>query len=463
MTSLQFAVAQEPAQSSTSSPRGDRGRAAEVRTASGERVTLAVVAEDGSSGAVADWVIGQVFSAVKGSRRGKHVGEVLRHTLDASVKTLQSESPGNAPLSCTAAAVWRGSLYVSHTGRSAGFLVQGQEVRPLTGLGGPRHGDPHTPWVESTAMAGRPLGRGDRVILVSDGLLKSSPEDGRPFLDPKAMPEYVSGVPPLQAARHLVSIALGRDAPDDLSVVVVAAAGAARVKRERRGLRRWALALAAVAVLALVLVAAAGAWFLWDLLAGTASPVSDYGYAVLIEGELQAEGQTEAVQRLEPLPAQLTLTAQQDSSLRFQSTFAGGSDITAAAMYLRSGTRVRLAALDRRSPDSQSAEFPTQVDLLLGEILLLRETGARDLRVGALGGYAGLVGPGKAALGVGLDVGGVEIVCLIGTCMFQPASGELALLFAGQRLRPDEGSPQIYDSGVHQEWNRLCGGCLSSP
>jgi hypothetical protein len=459
VTSLQFAVAQEPAQGSTSSPRGDRGRAAEVRTASGERVTLAVVAEDGSSGAAADWVLGQVFSSVKGTRRGKHVGEVLRHTLDAAVKTLQAESPGIRPLSCTAAAVWRGSLYVSHTGRSAGFLVQGQEVKPLTGLGGPRHGDPRTPWVESTAMAGRPLGRGDRVVLISDGLLKTSPEDGRPFLDPKAMPEYVSGVSPLQAARHLVSIALGRDAPDDLSVVVVAAAGAARVKRERRGLRRWALALAAIVLLAVI----AAAWGLRDLLPGTTSAISDYGYAVLIEGELQAEGQTEDVQRLEPLPAQLTLTAQQDSSLRFQSTFAGGSDITAAAMYLRSGTRVQLAALDRRSADSQSAEFPTQVDLLLGEILLLRETGARDLRVGALGGYAGLVGPGKAALGVGLDVGGVEIVCLVGTCMFQPASGELALLFAGQRLRPDEGSPQIYDSGVHQEWNRLCGGCLSTP
>ena len=459
MTSLQFAVAQEPAQASPSASRGDRARAAEVRTAAGERVTLAVVAEDGSSGAAADWVVGQVFSSVKGARRGLHVGEVLRHTLDAAVKTLQSESPGNRPLSCTAAAIWRGSLYLSHTGGSAGFLIHGQEVKPLTGLGGPRHGDPRTPWVESTAMAGRPLGRGDRVVLVSDGLLQTSPEDGRPFLDPKAMPEYVSGVPPLQAARHLVSIALGRDAPDELSVVVVAAAGAVRVRRERRDLRR--VALAAVAVL--VLAAAAGAWFLWDLLGGTASPISDYGYAVLIEGQLQAEGQTEAVQRLEALPAQLTLTAQQDSSLRFQSTFAGGSDVTAAAMYLRNGARVQLAALDRRSTGSQSAAFPTQVDLLLGEILMVRETGARDLRVGALGGYAGLVGPGKAALGVGLDVGGVEIVCLIGTCMFQPASGELVLLFAGQRLRPGEGNAQIYDSGLHQEWNRLCGGCLSAP
>ena len=459
MTSLQFAVAQEPAQASPSASRGDRARAAEVRTASGDRVMLSVVAEDGSSGAAADWVIGQVFSSVKGTRRGKHVGEVLRHTLDAAVKTLQSESPGNWPLSCTAAAVWRGSLYLSHTGGSGGFLVHGQEVKPLTGLGGPRHGDPHTPWVESTAMAGRPLGRGDRVILVSDGLLKNSPEDGRPFLDPKAMPEYVSGVPPLQAARHLVSIALGRDAPDDLSVVVVAAAGAVRVRRERKGLRR--LALAAVALL--VLVVAAGAWAFWQLLPGTTSPISDYGYAVLIEGELETEGQTEGVQRLEPLPAQLTLTAQQDSSLRFQSTFAGGSDITAAAMYLRGGARVQLAALDRRRAESQTAEFPTQVDLLLGEVLLLRETGERDLRIGALGGYAGLVGPGKAALGVGLDVGGVEIVCLLGTCMFQPASGELALLFAGQRLRPDEGTPQLFDSGVHQEWNRLCGGCLSTP
>jgi hypothetical protein len=96
-------------------------------------------------------------------------------------------------------------------------------------------------------------------------------------------------------------------------------------------------------------------------------------------------------------------------------------------------------------------------------MLMLRETGERDLRIGALGGYAGLVGPGKAALGVRLDVGGVEIVCLVGTCMFQPASGELALLFAGQRWRPEDSSPQLFDSGVHQEWNRLCGDCLSTP
>ena len=459
MTSLQFAVAQEPAQASPSASRGDRARAAEVRTASGERVTLAVVAEDGSSGAAADWVIGQVFSSVKGARRGRHVGEVLRHTLDASVKTIQSESPGHQPISCTAAAVWRGSLYLSHSGGSAGFLVHGQEVTPLTGLGGPRYGDSRTAWVESTAMAGRPLGRGDRVILLSDGLLQASPEDGRPFLDPKAMPEYVSGVPPLQAARHLVSIALGRDAPDDLSVVVVAAPGVVRVKPERRDLRRVALAVVSV----LVLFAAAGAWFLWDQLAGTASSISDYGYAVLIEGELQAEDQTERVQRLEPLPAQITLTAQQDSSLRFQSTFTGGSDITATATFLASGARIHLASLDQRSAESETAEFPTQVDLLLGEMLMLRETGERDLRVGLLGGYAGLVGPGKAALGVGLDEGGAEILCLLGTCVFRPASGEPALLFAGQRLRPGEGAPQLFDSAVHQEWNRLCGGCLSTP
>jgi hypothetical protein len=451
-----FAVAQEAAQGSSPAARRDRARADEVRTAAGERVTLAVVAEDGTSGATADWVIGQLFSVVKGARR-RHLGELLRQGLDEAVKALQADTPGQVRLSATVAAIWRGSLYVSHVGGSAAFLVQGGEVRPLTGLGGPRYGDPATPKIESTAMAGRPLIRGDRIILISDGLLRSSPEDGRPFLDPKTMPEYVAGVPPLEAARHLISIALGRDATDDLSVVVVAVPGVARrAKEARKSLRNLALAIIGLLVLA------AAALGLRVLLPGGSSALTDYGYAVLIEGEVQAEGQSGSVPRLEPIPAPVSLSAIRDSSLRFQSTFAGGSDITAAALFLRSGAQVELAVLDQRSPDSSTAVGPTQVNLLLGEALLLRESGERDLRIGTLGGYAGLLGPGRGALALSLDAAGAEIFCLTGTCAFQPPSGDPSVLFAGQRLRPG-GAPQLFDATVYDGWSRLCGGCLATP
>jgi hypothetical protein len=462
VTSLQFAVAQEASQGSPAGPRPDRARVDEVHTASGERVTLAVLAEDGSSGAAADWVIGQVFSAVKGARR-RHLGEVLRGTLQTSLQALRADVPGGDGLSATAAVIWRGSLYVSHVGHSAAFVIQAGEVRPLTGLGGPRHADPRLPWVESTAMAGRPLGRGDRVILLSPGLLQASPEDGRPFLDPKSMPEYVGGVPPLQAARHLVSIALGRDAPGDLSVVVVAVPGVARraVERPRR-LRT--LALAALAVLLL----AGAAWWLRDLLPagllpGTEALLTDYGYAVMIEGELHSDDEAQGVSRLEPLPPPVTLTATGDSSLRFQSTYAGGSDITATALYLRSGAQVELSALDRRPADAQASALPIRINLLLGEALIVRQSGERDVQVAAPGGYAGLVGPGRAALGVGLDVLGVEVVCLIGTCVYQPTSADPVVLFSGQRLRPQQGGPQLFDSAVHRQWSDLCGGCLAAP
>jgi hypothetical protein len=30
-------------------------------------------------------------------------------------------------------------------------------------------------------------------------------------------------------------------------------------------------------------------------------------------------------------------------------------------------------------------------------------------------------------------------------------------------LQPEDSSPQLFDAGVHQEWNRLCGACLSTP
>lgn len=451
-----FAVAQEAGQGSSPATRRDRARADELRTASGERVTLAIVAEDGASGASADWVIGQLFSSVKGARRS-HIGELLRQGLDRTVKALQADSPGPLRLSATAAAIWRGSLYVSHVGHSAAFLVQGGEVRPLTGLGGPRYGDPAALHVESTAMAGRPLVRGDRVILVSAGLIRPSPEDGRPYLDPKAMPEYVAGVPPLESARHLISIALGRDAPDDLSVVVLAVPGVARPVREARKTFRN-LALAVIGLL----VVAAVALGLRVLLPGGSPALTDYGYAVLIEGELRAEGQSDSVPRLEPLPAPATLSAVRDSNLRFQSTFSGGSDITAAALYLKTGAQIELTALDQRSPDSLTPEVPTQVNLLLGEMLLLRESGERDVHIGTLGGYAGLLGPGRAALALGLDAGGVELFCLTGTCVFQPLSGDPSVLFAGQRLRPGS-SPQLFDAAIHQEWSQLCGGCLSTP
>jgi hypothetical protein len=102
------------------------------------------------------------------------------------------------------------------------------------------------------------------------------------------------------------------------------------------------------------------------------------------------------------------------------------------------------------------------VNLLLGEALLLRESGERDLRIGTLGGYAGLLGPGRGALALSLDAAGAEIFCLTGTCAFQPPSGDPSVLFAGQRLRPG-GAPQLFDATVYDGWSRLCGGCLATP
>ncbi len=418
-------------------------------------MTLAAVAEDSSHGAAADWAIGQLFSAVR-EARGRQVGETLRRSLQATVETVHAETRGGLGLSATAAVIWRGQLFVSHTGQSAAFHVHGNDVRTLTGLGGPRIGGSDTPWVESSPMAGRPLERGDRVILVSDGLLQASPEDGKPFLDPKAVPEYVSGVPPMEAARHLISIALGRDAPDDLAVAVVAMPGVAR-EPARRGLRRFALAALGLLVVAAVAITVLG------LLQDDGGSASDYGYAVLIDGRLQGEGEIGSVQLLEPLPADSVFTALQDSNLGFQSTFNAGSDISASTMVLGSGARVRLTSLDRRQPESGSVVSPTQINLLLGQAMLMRSSGERDLRIALPDGVAGLLDSGRGALAATLDATGSEIVCLIGTCYFRPQGADASVLFAGQLLRPAEGGPRLHDPAVYLDWDRRCGGCLSRP
>jgi PPM family protein phosphatase len=78
--------------------------------------------------------------------------------------------------------------------------------------------DPAT--ADARGRKGIPLQTGDAVLVCSDGLIKDGP-DGKPFIRPEEIWQVVSAQEEEKGARSLVSFALGRDANDNVSVVLL--------------------------------------------------------------------------------------------------------------------------------------------------------------------------------------------------------------------------------------------------
>jgi serine/threonine protein phosphatase PrpC len=96
---------------------------------------------------------------------------------------------------------------------------------------------------------GTPLKAGDHVVLCSDGLIKERPDGRGHFVEAAEFPEILSRNPPLQAARTLISKAMGRNVNDNVSVVVLQKSG--RASAIGKALPRRGLILAALVVILL--------------------------------------------------------------------------------------------------------------------------------------------------------------------------------------------------------------------
>lgn len=446
-----------------------RARAEIVRTSGGWEVLLAVISEGqvgAHAGEAAQLVLEHIFHVVA-QHEGRDMNEALRRGFESGARALEARRErwgSETDVGVTAAAVRHGHIYYASAGGPGFYLVADGECRPIE----PRRSLPLSPVRAASVRTGPKEGlRFDseaQLIIASSSVVADSPEDGRPYVELKDIPGYVSGNPPMEAARHLISIALGRDVPEDISVIVLQATG-------RRKPARAILAILVALVVIASLIAVGD--FAVRRLASTipSQAYADYGYAVLVDGDIlmQSSDASQAgpirLQRLETIPAGSRILAQVDSRLGVQTTFEGPSDLSSVSLHLSAGSIVQLSWLDLRDgeTDGQGAPVSTMVTLDSGAILLRRGDGSRWTQIRSGDTTAAFSPPGPAALAVVADANETLIECLVGGCVLQIGQQPPVFIDAPGRVEVRNGAAGEVGSLSEDDiltWNALCGDCL---
>jgi hypothetical protein len=298
------------------------------------------------------------------------------------------------------------------------------------------------------------------VVLGSDGLTRISPEDGYPFVEMNKIAAYVEGSTPIDAARHLISLALGRDVDDNVSVVVL------QIRSERVSIRPLIILIALAVILAL------GALAVSRLRLGKTQPQVDYGYAVLVQGSagvMNGDGTRieEEVGFLGTIPAGARLVLQESSRLALESTFEGINNLSGVSLYLDRDTQIQLTSLDPHGDPSHADEIATEsltvINLISGRLMVVRDEGERELHITWNGITTVLMNEDVGALGVRDSGGRLFMDCLQGQCKYLVVNNVFTMLTGGQRAILTAGVEpmvEVLPVASFQEWNVLCGGCL---
>jgi serine/threonine protein phosphatase PrpC len=436
-----------------------------VKTASGVKVLLGVVADgDGHAmaGEAARIVIRHVLEAVRSSKE-KDLNAVLTKGLLSGNQTILGEG---SQVAVTALAVRGNRYHLASAGHTSAFLIHEGRVRLLNP--GTNHplGLSGSPQIQTNASNGDLLNPGDQIVLASDALTRINLEDGKPFVDPKDLPAYVEGNSPREAARHIVSIAMGRDVDDNLSVIVIQTPG-----KRQGGPKLWILAAAFVALVLLGALIVLG--LNRDRTDEMLEPV-DHGYSVVLSGSVfvvTGEGEGKPVEKLGTIPPLAEVEAQEPAHLRLQSAFDSSTDVPLTSIYLSSGSKIKIlsvdAYLDKDGQGRGFQSFPTSLTTIDGSVLLLRESGARKPQIGAMDIVASLTGSGRAIIGVRSIEGEIHVDCLLGGCAYEGKTGEITSLPAGQMLirSQQSGEPHAIfplPPDIIGFWNDLCESCLST-
>jgi len=469
-----YASEQSPGAISPELPQQDRVRVENVRTGIGQNLTLAVVADgDGhpQAGESAEMVVAQLFEGITLSR-DRDLNSLLRRQLEVSGHSLMDarmRGEGLGEVALTALAIWKDRLYYAHVGHTMAVLVRDGRVIPITAVGNQLLGTSDPPAIHTGDPHGIALHPGDSVVLASDGLTRISSEDGKPFVHPEDIADYVEGNTPLEAARHLLSIAMGRDVDDNVSVVVVQLPGG----RARGG--RGPLPILATIVLIFLILAFGVTGIKWLRDSRIPPPSVDYGYAVLIQGSVRVDDAVEGdsigiVSYLGTIPAGATLTALDESRLALQTTYEGSFDLSAAYIYLTGSSQIRLRMLDARPEISSGNQLPltagTALDLVSGRLLVVRSEGDHEIQVAVGTNTSSLVGFGAGVMGLIAEDDTRVVDCLVGQCQIHQVNGDTVKLMSGQRLslvEVKQEDVEVIPESILQEWDKLCESCLSEP
>ena len=291
----------------------DRSRAETIRTAGGQLLTLAVIA-DGIGGEnagerAAELTVTSIFEYCQNSEE-TNLPRLLQAALKEANQRVHSESKKsrrktNMGSTAAVAAIADGQLYVANAGDSRVYLLRGQKAFPLTvdhtwenevvqsGRLSPQEAAKHPRkgqivrsvgyepelavdlglWLrggeetaaEARAAQGLPLKPGDVVLVCSDGLVKSRHDRAiAHYVEASEFAPMVRGRSAKGAVDALIKRALSRQVDDNVSAAILQIPGGIYLKRY--------LAPAAGAAAALGLVAVVGVWAAPQLAATLSGP-----------------------------------------------------------------------------------------------------------------------------------------------------------------------------------------------
>ena len=450
----------------------DRAKAAMVRMRGGRRVLLGVVADgEGGirAGEAADLVVTKVLAHFSDSRSG-NLTTALRQALGEAGRELAEAAAKKGTLGHVAAtgiAVFHQRLFIAHAGNTQAFLVRGGKATPLSRSNERYLGLAAFQEPLSAPTEGIPLQPGDRIVVASASLTRASAEDRKPFVDPSVIPTHVEGSSPLEGARQLISVALGREVDANVTVLVVEIPGG-----RRSGVSALAVAAGLLAVAAL---AGLAVWLLPGFVAPEPVTVPDLGYIVLLDGSGVFSGQGspagpfESVSRLGTVPVGAFLRTSVPTKLALQSTDPSSPDLAEVQFHLEAGSEVTLDVLDPHpdpsAPGYEEMRNTSRLGLVKGRLVVYRRGGSWEYQIEEGDLKATLAGQGVGALGVSHDRGVTTVFCLIGTCALGGGPGGLVELAGGQSAEGDaEGirGPLSISAQERRSWNDFCRGCLGN-
>jgi len=466
---LQFAIEQSAGAGPQSSVQHDRARLEYVKTRAGREVMLGVIADgEGGreAGRAAEQVIDQVFRAVRESTNDSYL-VALQRGLRASSQALLREPKTGAHVAALAVVLWKERLFWAQVGHTAGYRVREGKVLPLARRGDGLLGQSPEPDIHLGDARGEMIAPGEVLVLATDGLVKPSHEDNLPYVAPDEIPRLTEGAGPKEAARHLISVAMGRDVADNVTVAVI-----------RRPAKKRIRLLPLAAVLGVLLMAAlglaAGDMF-FEEPESTTLPAPDVGSVVLIEGAASVRTGSpgaelfEPVGMLRPLPAGALLRAEADSRFALQVSQETGGEKTAATLYLGGGSVLQLDQLDLQSSGSGprgDADEISVFTLQSGRLLIISDGSDRSYYVRVEDGSVVSVGPGRVAVGVVVLGETLQVDCLRATCLLAGTEGQEWEVLAG--FGAEVHGAEIGDRGrlaesVLEAWAGFCRSCLTPP
>ncbi len=472
-SNLDFGQAQDVGISATRRPvQEDSVQVEHLVTASGLSLSIGLVIDaesaSGTGKATADAVARQLLSPIKAGQ-GNDISQILEAAMrqaDSFVRReiAQGQRPEGEAISATVAAIHDDRLYLAHTGHTRAYLVRGDQVVQLTRDQATGNGQPEGQGLgghlvvelEPQPMAGFArkgnaiiLKRADRILLCSDGLIKPRSDGSGSLLEKHEIAPVVNNkqTSALEAARTLVSLAVGRKGDDNVSAIVIA--------MPRPTSRTWLAIPAGLGVVCLL------ALLLPSLLSGgllpTATPLptvtpqpsptpipDDKGQAAVgcaYNFENAITGVVLGIGKVLQRGDEGVTTAEGKAVLQLPDN---------SRLYLGSDSHFRIEQLDQAGEEDQS-----KLTLLTGAILIIQPEQGEVDTLSILSGNNEVIAvlEQRGTIGVSISEDGDQVACLAGSCLaFEGSVG----LGPGDAVRRDSpsASPVTEPTNV-ASWNSL--------